>query len=404
MPHTRQPPKTVEEILATAELDPEWTSIQEEQPLPKGKDWGDDVTAIKTLSQGTLPQLRATLDASRPEDVKELDINMEIPSTQLKPEGGKIRVLVCQPASLEGNDKQSPVIILYHGGGHTVGNPESELLLARLLVQQYHAVVVMPAYRLAPEHKFPSSFSDSLEVLKIVAEDITILKQHSQPTDAGNPTTQRSTRIINRSTHPSNALVIGGTSAGGTITCSINHLYHTFRNSTSPHLPPLTGLFISCGSCINPSLLSPRYKPYFLSRDQNIDEPPLDRDMYLLFKNAAEMDHTSPIWGSFDQHPELATSRDSVAEDHVWMAGLGDLPQQPPIRVYFQICGNDMSRDDGLVYERVLREECGVQTRLDLYTGFGHVFWGMRGKYPEMEMSKKRLRDSVEAVGWLIGG
>lgn len=127
------------------------------------------------------------------------------------------------------------------------------------------------------------------------------------------------------------------------------------------------------------------------------------------------MDHSSPIWSSFDQYPELFGTRNRVGDDHVWMVGsrsrTSDDPSttsaeninQPPMRVYFQICGCDMSRDDGLIYERVLREECGVETRVDIYEGFGHVFWGMGGKYPEMEMSVMRERDSVDGVGWLIG-
>ena len=43
-------------------------------------------------------------------------------------------------------------------------------------------------------------------------------------------------------------------------------------------------------------------------------------------------------------------------------------------KAYFQVAGMDMLRDDALIYERILREEFGIPTKLDLYAGFGHMF------------------------------
>lgn len=45
----------------------------------------------------------------------------------------------------------------------------------------------------------------------------------------------------------------------------------------------------------------------------------------------------------------------------------------PP--AYFQICGQDPLRDEALVYEKVLREEFGVKTKVDVYPGLPHGFW-----------------------------
>lgn len=42
----------------------------------------------------------------------------------------------------------------------------------------------------------------------------------------------------------------------------------------------------------------------------------------------------------------------------------------PP--AYLQVCGLDPLRDEALIYGRVLREEAGVKTKIDIYKGLGH--------------------------------
>lgn len=69
----------------------------------------------------------------------------------------------------------------------------------------------------------------------------------------------------------------------------------------------------------------------------------------------------------------------------------------PP--AYFQVCGLDPLRDEALIYERILREEAGVKTTLDLYKGLGHYFWT---NWPGLEMSRVFVEDTVKGVRWLL--
>lgn len=72
-----------------------------------------------------------------------------------------------------------------------------------------------------------------------------------------------------------------------------------------------------------------------------------------------------------------------------------------PRRAYLQVGGIDPLRDEALLYERLLREECATDTRLDLYPGYGHYFWT---NFPRLDMSRRFVEDTVKGVRWLLEG
>lgn len=87
----------------------------------------------------------------------------------------------------------SRLIVFVHGGGWTFGSPESYERFARLLAGDAACPVLMPDYRLAPEHPCPAAIEDVLAVLRGLAA-------------VEDPVLQRRT-----------SLVLGGDSAGANI-------------------------------------------------------------------------------------------------------------------------------------------------------------------------------------------
>ncbi|GKU15213.1 unnamed protein product, partial [Fusarium langsethiae] len=78
-------------------------------------------------------------------------------------DGSSIRALIYKPAAPRSYD--SPLAVLFHGGGWCIGVPELEELNAAKLVRNHGAVVLSIDYRKAPEKPFPTAVTDSWDAL-----------------------------------------------------------------------------------------------------------------------------------------------------------------------------------------------------------------------------------------------
>jgi monoterpene epsilon-lactone hydrolase len=75
-----------------------------------------------------------------------------------------------------GADK-SKVLLHIHGGGYVTGSIASYLRMCILIAQTLKVNVLLPAYRLAPEHPFPAALDDVLKIYRW------LLSQGCQPKD-----------------------------------------------------------------------------------------------------------------------------------------------------------------------------------------------------------------------------
>ena len=85
--------------------------------------------------------------------------------------GGPVPVRICRPAG-----RAVGVLVYIHGGGWVVGSLDDYETLARTLAAQSGCVVVLPDYRLAPEHPFPAGLHDCEDAIRWAvaqADDLT---------------------------------------------------------------------------------------------------------------------------------------------------------------------------------------------------------------------------------------
>ena len=173
---------------------------------------------------------------------------------------------------------------------------------------------------------------------------------------------------------------MGGTSSGTNLAAVIAHLAKDEKL-----YPPITGQFLSAVGVIAPEHVPAKYQPHFLSWTQCENGPVVTKSLDRKFRDALNPDLNSLLYAPIVQS--------GLASEELWKGHLS-LP-----RTYFQVCGADMSRDDALIYEKVLREDCGVETKLDLYAGWPHCWWNV---HPNLAMSLQRTEDSIEAFRWLL--
>lgn len=245
---------------------------------------------------------------------------------------------------------RSPLGVVYHGGGWCIGGLINEELLCRLMVSKYNMVVVNVDYRLGPEHKFPTGHHDCYDATKWAAENASSL-----------------------GADPSKGFIIGGTSAGGNITAAVSHLWRDEGLT-----PKITGCHLMI-----PMVCADSFHP----KDKDLAS-------WGQLEFAPILSHAACKLFLDNYIPNIEDRGNQLFSPYLWKTGHKDLPAQ-----YFQICGMDPLRDEALLYERHLREKEGTKTKVDMYEGVPHGFWSL---FPQLEGSKKFVKESVDGVGWLL--
>ncbi|KAI1414072.1 putative lipase/esterase [Hypoxylon sp. FL1857] len=353
-------PRTEEELLSYGIMDPVMADALARFPIrdpqPSDPYFGDQsYSAFRAHRAATLREKHHLryIPGPIPDQVSEEDRKIPVR------DGTETTVRIYRPVTKPAQG--SPLIVMYHEGAWSMGDLTDEETNCRLFSRDLGAVCVNVDYRLAPEYPFPTWINDSWDALKWAAENATSI-------DAD----------------PSQGFIVGGGSAGGNISAVLAHMARDEKLN-----PPLTGQYLCVPAIMCfmlPALVSPRYRAEYLSHP---DITP-NKDPVLKIRFGVE-------FAEFLHGSLKATWTDPRVVPFLYGAfkrGHRDLPP-----AYFQVCGLDPLRDEGLIYERVLREEAGVKTRLDIYKGFGHYFWT---NWPQLERSREFVEDTLKGVRWLL--
>ena len=81
---------------------------------------------------------------------------------------GDVRCLVYAPRT---SDDPLPVLVFYHGGGCCTLSPEDFEATSTALAKDADCLVVVPAFRQAPEHPFPAPLEDAYAVYRWLGEN-----------------------------------------------------------------------------------------------------------------------------------------------------------------------------------------------------------------------------------------
>lgn len=263
-------------------------------------------------------------------------------------DGHQNSALVYKPAT---TSRSRPLVVLIHGGGFCLGDNSFMRTHAAAISILYGAVVVCVSYRLAPEFKFPTAPNDIWDNLKWLS-----IQENVQPLGAD----------------LSSGFIVGGTSAGASLAAVVAQKWVTQAVS-----PSITRVWLNMPHVLEKEYVPEQYKELWFSREQNADAIVYNKAAIEFVRSAYEPDIGSPEYSPFN-----------AESPH---KGL------PPI--YLQVNGNDPVRDDGLIYEKVLRDH-GVQTRIDVYPGIPH---GYDDIFPQLDSSRRQRKDIVKGFGWLLG-
>ena len=240
-------------------------------------------------------------------------------------DGSNVRVRVYVPRKKPADG--SPVVVRFHEGGWIMGDLSDEDQNCRLLARDLGAVCVNVEYRLAPEHPYPTGVNDCYDVVKWIASTA---PSSILPAD------------------PRQGFIVGGASAGGNLSAVMCQI-----GRDEGLAPPLTGQNLCVPALLSFNVVPDNWKKEYRSRDESTKDPILKFN-----RDAAKSLHT-----------ELNPDESSTLFSPLLHENLKGLPP-----AFFQVCGLDPLRDEALIYESVLKEN-GVDTRLDVYDGFGHMFW-----------------------------
>ncbi|GAA2213619.1 hypothetical protein GCM10009850_090820 [Nonomuraea monospora] len=223
------------------------------------------------------------------------------------------------------------VILYFHGGGWVLGALDEFDTLGRKLAARTGCTVVLPDYRLAPEHRYPVAARDAYTALRWVADRM-----------------------------PGMPIVVAGDSAGGNLSAVVAQRARD-ENGPSIALQVLVYPVTDCD---------------------------LDRTSYQDPENQLMLTRDAMVWFWDHYAPDPAQR----ANPDVSPLRAADLSGLPPALIL--TAEHDVLRDEGEEYAERLRQ-AGVPVELKRFDGQMHVFFTMVNVLPASAAALKLVAERV---------
>ena len=164
---------------------------------------------------------------------------------------------------------------------------------------------------------------------------------------------------------------MGGTSAGASLAAVCAR-----RAQVESLAYPLTGQWLNVPTLLKEEQVPAEWKHLYVSMQQNKDAAIFPTSALAVLQELTGWDMASP-W------------RLPLNSTH----SLAGLP-----KTYIQVDGMDCLRDDGLLYDEILKD-AGVESRCDLYAGCPHA----HATFVPGKAAERALVDFVRNFGWMLG-
>ncbi|CAN8100351.1 unnamed protein product [Discula destructiva] len=327
-------------------LDPAWLAHESATTTPLGSKTPMPITDPVARQPQYAAACRARNTALLAPGARDHHLSQGIATTTLfvpsSKDGRAIPVL--QYTRTRDNEPQPQcVVIYYHGGGLLVGEPDSEDLSCRRLVQSHfaHVTLYSVGYRLKPQHPAQTCLDDSIDAFDALVR-----------------------------THPTAKIIIIGSSSGGQLAALVSQ--HALRTAVAIH-----GILLRCPVTSDGFRGEGEYVP-------------------ARFRAA----HTSA------RHPSFRTTLLERLDMDGPRDGLARMPLEAELdalralpRTWIQVCTNDVLYSDGACYMQLLRE-AGVEVRVDVVVGWPHTFWL---KAPHLAKAMETEEAMIEGLRWVLG-
>jgi acetyl esterase len=234
-----------------------------------------------------------------------------------------------------------PALVFYHGGGWVIGSLDSYDALCRQLAKKAGCTVISIDYRLAPEHKFPAAYDDSLAAFRWIAANAARLNIDAK------------------------RIAVGGDSAGGNLSACVTQATRGDEVKACFQMLIYPGADMRMGH---------------KSHVENAEGYILTRDLIAWFVNLYLRDERDKL--DPRASPLLCTD----------YAGL------PP--AFVLLAGYDPLRDEGRDYAERLNA-AGVPVKISLYPGMYHGFFNASGA---LTNSKHAVEEAASALRVAFGG